>query len=85
MKIFNQYLDVPENFTGICKFYDESVRHFKERYYHREDGPAIEFKSGDKYWYYKNKMYGINNDFTNESWIEFAENLKRQEELQIFK
>lgn len=52
---------------------------------HREDGPSIEHVDGSKAWYYKGSYYGVNNDFTNETWIELIKNLKREEELQIFK
>ena len=52
---------------------------------HREDGAAVEYANGSKDWYYKDRYYGVNNDFTNETWIEFIENLKREEELKIFK
>lgn len=52
---------------------------------HREDGPALMFENGDKFWVFKNKFYGKNDHFTNETWIEFVENLKREEELEIFK
>jgi len=39
--------------------------------YHRTDGPAIEYTNGQKEWYLNNKRYGINNDFTTESWKYF--------------
>jgi hypothetical protein len=39
---------------------------------HREDGPAIVHSDGGKDWYLNNKYHGINNDFTNESWIRFV-------------
>jgi hypothetical protein len=52
--------------------------------FHREDGPACEYENGNKQWWYKDKNYGINNDFTNKTWIEKVEELKREEELKIF-
>ena len=52
--------------------------------FHREDGPAVEYKDGGKCWYYKGRNYGINSNFTNETWILFVENLKRKEQLKIF-
>ena len=106
---FKNYLDVPEDFTGICKFLsDNSIRYYKNGLYHREGGPALEFPNGNKYWYinglvhredgpatehsngfknwrYKNRSYGKNEDFINETWIEKIEYLKREEELKIFK
>ena len=49
---FKNYLDVPEDFTGICKFLaDNSICYFKNGKFHREDGPAIQYENGNKYWY----------------------------------
>jgi hypothetical protein len=42
---------------------------------HREDGPAIEYKNGNIFWLLHAKQYGINNDFTNKSWIHFQKYL----------
>ena len=42
---------------------------------HREDGPAIEEDDGTKYWYLNGKEYGVNDDFTNESWTRFIKTL----------
>lgn len=52
---------------------------------HREDGPAVEYADGDKCWFYKDKIYGYDNDFTNETWKEKVKEMKRKEELEIFK
>lgn len=52
---------------------------------HREDGPAAEYSNVQKDWYYKNKRYGVNFQFTVKSWKEKVEQLKREEELEIFK
>jgi len=41
--------------------------------FHREDGPAIENVNGYKEWCLNGTCYGINNDFTNESWIRFVQ------------
>lgn len=74
-----------ENFTGIIK----DKRHGKANYVngviHKEDGPAIEYENGTCSWYYKGVCYSWDNDFTVETWIIFVENLKREEELKIFK
>lgn len=51
---------------------------------HREDGPSTEYADGGKTWFYKGVYYGSNVEFTNESWKEKIEQLKREEELQIF-
>ena len=54
--------------------------------FHRESGPAKEYFYGDyKDWFYKNKMYGRDNSFINETWIAFVLQLKRKEKLRIFK
>ena len=53
--------------------------------YHREDGPAVEYANGVKQWRYKDEFYGENNYFTIESWKEKVEELKHEEELEIFK
>jgi hypothetical protein len=58
--------------------------HIKNGKPHREDGPAVEYENGEKHWYYEGKCYGFNDSFTNESWIEFVEQLQREEELKIF-
>ena len=52
---------------------------------HREDGPSTEYSDGGKRWYYKDKYYGYDNDFTVETWIEKVIELKREEQLEIFK
>lgn len=51
---------------------------------HREDGPSHNYSDGVTNWFYKGKNYGIDDEFTNESWIEFIKELKREEELKIF-
>ena len=51
MKIFKSWYDVPKNFTGICKTLDNTIRYCKNGKPHREDGPAIIFEDGAKYWY----------------------------------
>ena len=42
---------------------------------HREEGPAVEYASGDKEWWLNHKCYGVDNKFTNESWIKFVKTL----------
>ena len=106
---FSSFLDIPDNFTGVCKLIcNMSIRYYKNDNLHREDGPAIEYPNGEKYWFinglshredgptvefadgrkswhYKDKFYGINDDFTNETWKEKVEELIRKEKLKIFK
>lgn len=105
---FQSYLDIPHNFTGICKItssgtiyhYKDGKRHnengpavvckdgakiwYVNGLCHREDGPAEEYINGSKGWYYKGEYYWSGNKFTNETWKEKVEQLKREEELQIF-
>jgi hypothetical protein len=50
---------------------------------HNESGPSYE-DSSVKSWWYNNLRYGYDNDFTIESWKEFVENKKREEELKVF-
>ena len=50
---------------------------------HREAGPAEEYKCGYKYFIYKNFVYY--DAFSNNSWIDKVKELKRKEELKIFK
>jgi hypothetical protein len=52
--------------------------------YHNENHAAWIWKDGNKDWYYKDKYYGENNDFTNETWKKKVKELKREEKLQIF-
>ncbi len=95
---FKSRNDVPNDFTGICKINKNcnSINHYDsgklhringpaieyesgDKFYyvddkiHREDGPAVEYSNGDKIWCINGKQYGINNDFTTESWVKFQE------------
>jgi hypothetical protein len=83
--ISKYFTGISKYFTGICKtLIDNSIRYFKYGLQHREDGPAHIYVGGRKCWYYKGIFYGYNDRFTVESWIEFLENKKREEQLQIF-
>lgn len=87
MILFKYYIDIPENFTGVCKATStEVIYHMKDGKAHNENGPSIIYAPnylGEtmKYWYYKGEYYGYNDRFTNESWIQFIRNKK----LEIFK
>ena len=50
---------------------------------HNEISHAYE-DSKCKSWWYNNIRYGYDEEFTNETWIEFVENKKREEDLKIF-
>lgn len=85
MKIFENIYQVPNNFTGSCKLKsNHSIHYFHCEKHHREDGPAVVFANKQKQWWYDGLLYGSDNEFTNKTWIEFVENLKRKEELKIF-
>ena len=63
-----------------------SIHFYKNGIYHREDGMAfINLYVNEKDWYYKGEHYGNNNDFTNKTWKKKVKQLKREEELKIFK
>lgn len=82
--ISKYFTGISKYFTGICKtLIDNSIRYFKYGLQHREDGPAVEFPNGDKYWYYKGKYYGCN-FYKLKTWKKKIKQLKRQEKLKIF-
>jgi hypothetical protein len=86
MKKFEDEKNLLKGFSGVCKLcYDESIRYYQNGLIHRNDGPAVISENGDKYWFYKNTYYGVNDEFTNETWKEKVQYLKREEELKIFK
>ena len=83
---FEKYTDIPKDFTGVCKILmDYEIHHYKNGKVHREDGPAKIFIDKSISWWLENKFYGTNTSFTTKTWKEFVENLKREEELNIFK
>jgi hypothetical protein len=47
---------LPPNFTGIARLPSGSTYWYSEGYLHREDGPAIEYPYGGK-WYLNGKEY----------------------------
>ena len=48
---------------------------YKSGKIHREDGPAIEHYSGTIEWFLNDRIYGIGNEFTNNSWKTFVKTL----------
>ena len=76
-----------KDIKSYCKVIiaNDSIRYIKNGCYHRIGGPAIEYPYGSKSWYYKDKLYGLDDDFTNKTWKEKIIELKREEELEIFK
>ena len=57
-----------EHPNGVKKWY-------KNGKLHRENGPACDYADAGKEWYLNDISYGINNQFTNESWIRFVKTL----------
>lgn len=81
--IITDYQNVHPYFTSICKSL-VYILFYKNGKYHRDDGAALIYKDGNKFWFYEGKYKGINNAFTNKSWKIKVEKLKRKELLQIF-
>jgi hypothetical protein len=61
------------NFTGIQEWCDGmahvdwiSIDHFKNGNRHREDGPAVEWESGGKWWYLDGIRYSTEEDWKTE-------------------
>lgn len=82
---FDYYEDIPTYFTGVCKTIKTgNIFHMKDGKFHNEHGPVIIWSKGNYNWSYKGKCYYNEPKFTNESWKEFVEELKRKEELKIF-
>ena len=59
MKTINvkHWNDRPDNFTGIAIGEDDSRHWYLNGERHREDGPAVEWTSGNKAWYLNNIYY----------------------------
>ena len=109
MKLIELEQNIPKDFTGICRVDAyKRICYYKNGKLHREDGAAIIYDDGTKYWmlnglqhresgsayedfkyhkkwWYKGNLYGYDYDFTNISWIEHIQKLKREEEFKIFK
>jgi len=90
MKTFKYFNDIPKDFTGSCSisYYEIIIAYFINGKLHNEDSYAILYEHDIIAWYYKDKRYGLDNDFNNESWkkrVEQIKYLEREEELKIFK
>ncbi len=71
------WYDLPNNFTGVANYY-EAYHWYLNSKRHRDDGPAIEYAGGDKYWYLNGKEYPKEEWFellTSEQQIKFLWNL----------
>jgi len=73
-KLVEDYYDFEgrETFTGVVKDTFNDIAYYLNGKYHREDGPAIEYRNGYNAWYLNGICYGCYDDFTNESWIRFV-------------
>ena len=60
-------------FTGVVKDKNNTIVYYLNCTFHRTDGPAIVYYNGNKYWYLNGKLYGYDDDYTNESWIRFVQ------------
>ena len=58
---FEQWKDVPHDFTGKCKVkYCETIRHYLNGSIHRLDGSAIESPNGERVWYKYGALHRLN-------------------------
>lgn len=76
-----------KNSTGIfISGAYKTIRFYKDGQLHREDGPAAIYHTCSyKDWFYKDKYYGENNQFTTKSWKRKVKKIKHLENLNIFK
>lgn len=57
---YSYYADVPDDFTGVCELTGwNAVCHMKECKFHRTDGPAVEWKNGDREWYVDGNLHRL--------------------------
>lgn len=64
---------VPEDYTGIIEYPNGDKAWFKNRIFHRENGPAIEYKNGSKHWYIGGSLHrkdgpAIENAYGHKEW-----------------
>ena len=57
------YIEKHPNFTGCLENRFKTIVWFKNGEYHREDGPAVEYADGDKWWYLNNLRYYKEQDY----------------------
>ena len=53
----NNYLEVPNDFTGIAEYSNKLKQWYKEGKLHRENGPAVELERGQKEWWIEGKRH----------------------------
>jgi hypothetical protein len=56
----NDWVEIPENFTGVAEYPNGTKHWYKEGKLHREDGPAIIWTDGYKSWYKEGKYHREN-------------------------
>jgi hypothetical protein len=70
------FFEVPKNFTGVVEFLNGNKYWYKNRKFHREDGPAVEHLDGYKEWWIEGQRHRTDGpavEFPNgykEWWIE---------------
>ena len=52
-------IELPNNFTGIAEWPDETKNWYLDGQRHRGDGPAVEYPGGTKYWYLHGKLHHV--------------------------
>ena len=56
MKLITESDIIPENFTGIVEYGGDKYW-YRNGKCHREDGPAVEYANGTKFWYLNDIEY----------------------------
>ena len=72
-----EYIRKHPKFTGCVLDQDNNKAWYKNEKFHREDGPAIEMTSGDKYWYLNNEYY------SEQEWLIAMRKVKLEKVLRI--
>ena len=73
-------------FTGIYLLKSGTIIFFMNGKFHNEKGPAIIYVlDSESQYYFNNIAYGYSFKFTNKKWKKKVKQIKREEELQIFK
>ncbi len=54
---FETFTQIPKDFTGTAEFGLWMKIWLKNGYYHRTNGPSIDFTDGTKYWYLNGNYY----------------------------
>ena len=63
VKSWHDYIEEHPTFTGCLIDDVNDIAWFKNGKIHREDGPAIEFAGGTKYWFLNGVRYNSEQDY----------------------